>query len=197
MQQALNPSSYRETYDTGIPLLPAQAVSIHGWLKPIRRLNWKLHVVPRKDLTFAALVDKMKLCDDTLMALHRLQPDAKQWIHLEKVTIEDCEVMHRFWNIHPIRDFHVKDELGIHEVKLGEILLAGLSFECLKGCNVTLEDLAKAGLNPDNMRLFHFTLCEWKQLGFKEEHTKCMSSAQIEQVFGVPKHVLDASFLEQ
>lgn len=180
--------------DKSIPLTPAQAIRIHGWMRPIRRLYWQAHVLARHDLTFAVLVDKMKLCDSTLAALHQLQPDIKQWVACKKVTLEDCEVMHRFWDVHPIRDFCIEDDFGAHEVKIGEILQAGLSFEALKGCKVTLEDLAKAGLNPDNMILFQYTLYEWRQLGFDEKHAACMTPIQVERVFGCTKHTLEGAF---
>lgn len=153
-------------------------------------------MLARKDLTFATLVDKMNLSDATLACLHNLQPNAKAWIEVGKVTLEDCEVMHKFWDIHPTRDFYVHDNSGVHDVKIGEILQAGLSYEALKGCGVTLEELARAGLNPDNMRLFHFTLYQWRQLGFNQQHAGCMSDAQVETVFGMPRHVMDAAFVE-
>lgn len=181
--------------DRSIPLTPAQAIKIHGWLRPIRRLYWNGHVVARKDLTFSMLVEKMGLCDETLASLFQLQPDARQWMELKKITLEDCEVMYKFWNVHPMRDFYMEDAYGVHEVQVGEILQAGLSFECLKGCKVTLEELAKAGLNPDNMRLFHFSLYQWKLLGFEKKHADCMLPLQIENVFGMTQQVLEASFV--
>lgn len=196
--------------ESSIPLTPAQAIRIHGWLNPLRRLFWQAHVVPRPDLTFSTLLQKLSngnsLHDDqgsvivdnhALMLLHHLQPSAKVWIELKKVTLEDCEVMHKFWDIHPMRDFVMEDPVsGLHEVHVGDILEAGLSFEALKGCKVTLDDLAKAGLNPDNMRLFHFSLYQWKQLGFSELHASVMSAAQVETVFGMTKQTLEASFME-
>ena len=105
--------------------------------------------------------------------------------------------MHKYWNIHPMRDFHLKDEFGVHEIKIGELLEAGLSFEAIHGCKVTLEELARAGLNPDNMCLFNFRFYQWKMLGFKASHAKCMSSSQVEATFGIPKHILEASFLQE
>jgi len=184
------------SYDRSIPLTARQAILIHGWMKPVRRLYWNTHVVARKDLTFAVLVSKMKLSDPTLSSLYQLQPDARQWIQLDKVALQDCEVMHKYWDIHPIRDFVLKDGVGIHEIKISELLAAGLSFEALSGCKVTFTDLAKAGLNADNMRLFDFTLYQWKMLGFQRMHAGCMTSAQSEIVFGMPKNVLEAQFID-
>ena len=189
--------SMEDSLERSIPLHPSQAVRIHGWMKPVRRLYWKAHVLARQDLLFSTLVDKMGLCNNTLASLHHLQPNIHAWIHSKKVVLEDCEIMHPFWDVHPLRDFHVQDGHGIHPVKIGEILQAGLSFDALLGCKVTLEELAKAGLNPSNMKLFCFSLYQWKQLGFTYPHAACMSSSQVENVFGIPKHVLEASFINE
>ncbi len=154
-------------------------------------------MIERQDLTFQALVAKMGgACDSILMSLYTMQPNVHAWIDSKKVVLEDCEVMHKFWDIHPLEHFFVENSYGLHSVQIGDILQASLSFEALKGCKVTLDEMAKAGLNPDNMYLFHFSLYQWKQLGFSKHHACIMTSPQIERVFCMTKQVLEASFLE-
>lgn len=169
-----------------IPLSAAQAIRVHGWMNPYRRLYWST-VVERADLTFSALVAKMGNTQQTLNLLHLLQPHVHEWVRLKKIEVQDCELMHKYWDIHPLRDF------GTDVVKIGELLQAGLSFDALMGCRVKVDDLFKAGMTPDAMILFHFSFQQWLDLGLQKRHVENMSTAQVERVFSLTKNTLEAS----
>lgn len=170
-----------------IPLTPAQAVRIHGWTNPYRRLYWTT-VVEREDLTFSALVHKMGgNTPQNLNLLHLLQPHVHEWVRLKKIDVQDCELMHKYWDIHPLRDF------GTDVVKIGELLQAGLSFDALMGCRVKVDDLFRAGMTADVMMLFRFSFQQWLDLGLQKRHVENMTTAQVERVFSLTKNTLEAS----
>ena len=78
-------------------------------------------------------------------------------------------------------------------VKGGEILQAGLSCAAIRGCGVTVDRLIDVGMTPGVMCLFRFTLEEWLSLGLGRRHVETMTHAQVDEVFGVTKAVLEAS----
>ena len=98
---------------SSVPLTPAQAVRVHGWLNPSRRLDWAT-VRSRKDLDFCSLYSMMcgrvvnatsSLGSAALDSLFAMQPSFKEWVSERKVSLVDCEVMHRRWTIRPLEDF--------------------------------------------------------------------------------------------
>lgn len=182
---------------SSIPLTSSQAVRVHGWLSPSRRLAWST-VKSRKDLNFCSLY--MMLCgglasptsyhgSEALDSLFSLQPSFKEWVATQKVALVDCEIMHRRWMIDPVVDFGGR-------VKIGEILQAGLTHSALKGCGMTVDRLQDIGMTVGVMALFHFKMDEWMSLGLRRRHVERMTHAQVEDVFGVPKTVLEASMIE-
>lgn len=183
---------------TSISLTSGQAVTIHGWMAPCRRLDWNAHVVPRTDLNFFGLFTALSrgVTDPlsyegqkTLDQLHKLQPDFKEWLLNKKVALVDCEAMHHRWNIDIVNDF------GPGRVMVGEILQANLSARAIHGCGLNVDSLIKLGMTPDIMRLFHFNLQEWIKLGLRREHIELMTHAQVDSVFSVTKMVLEASLI--
>ena len=99
----------------GIPLSSTQAVTIHGWINPQRRLHWAT-VMAREDLTFLGLfkcLSKGSTYPLTaggqlgLDLLFSLQPDFRAWVVSKKAFLGDCEAMHHRWTIDLNRDFGV------------------------------------------------------------------------------------------
>ena len=185
----------RDMLPSSVPLTPAQAVRVHGWFNPSRRLDWAT-VRSRGDLDFCTLYRMLcgkivnassPIGSSALDSLFTLQPSFKEWVSERKVSLVDCEVMHRRWVIKPLEDF------GPGRIKVGEILQAGLSCSALKGCGVTVDRLVDVGMTPGIMALFRFTLEEWLSLGLGRRHVETMTHAQVEEVFGATKNVLEAS----
>ena len=87
----------------------------------------------------------------------------------------------------PLEDF------GPGRVKVGELLQAGLSCCALRGCGITVDRLMDIGMTPGIMALFHFTLEGWLSLGLARRHVDVMTHAEISEVFGSTKNVLEAS----
>lgn len=143
-----------------IPLTSGQAVTIHGWMAPQRRLNWQT-VVSRPDLKFYPLFTALSkgVTDPlshegqrTLDLLYSLQPEFREWLLAKKVSLVDCEAMHHRWKIDILHDF------GMGRVMIGEILQANLSARAIHGCGLGIDSLISLGMTPDIMRLFHFSL---------------------------------------
>ena len=190
-----------------VPLSAAQAVRVHGWLNPHRWLSWDT-LTRRRDLTFSKTLALLKgdkrvvvLRSENnshhverdrenytavLHMLYALQPNVCQWILEEKVTITDYEQLHTLWVVDPLTDFG-------GQIKIGELLLAGLSFEALKGCRLTVDALFGCGMTAENMSLFRFTLHQWLDLGLGSKHLDAFSFSNTELVFGVTKHSLEST----
>lgn len=178
-------------YSMSIALTPAQAVKIHGWIQPSRRLSWE-QVCQRDDLTFYSLF--VVLCDGihtpshrqhAVATLHTLQPSLQEWICRGKVTLEDCEVLHMKWDVNFTRDFP--------NMSIGNILMANMSHEAMVRCKMDVDILInQSGMTPDIMSLFHFSPRQWVQLGLRYDHIKDMSDALMCKVFGVPRHMVEA-----
>lgn len=85
---------------TSIPLTSSQAVRIHGWSCPSRRLAWQA-VRDRTDLSFCTLFTIMsdgQISSNSYQAgraldmLFMLQPNIMEWISCQKVALVDYEV---------------------------------------------------------------------------------------------------------
>lgn len=177
-----------------VPLSSSHAIKIHGWLSPSRRLAWHT-VKSRTDLSFCTLYSILSCGKTTgvttdnvraLDTLYTLQPNIMEWINAKKVALVDYEVMHRRWVINPLTDFGGR-------VRIGEILQAGFSHSAVHGCHMSVDALFSVGMTPDTMSLFHFSLDGWLRLGLRREHIDGMTAAQVENVFGLTKQVLEAS----
>jgi hypothetical protein len=145
--------------------------------------------VERQDFTLKALLAKMGgPTSQNLNLLHQLQPHVHEWVRLKKIDVQDCEIMHKYWDIHPLRDF------GADVVKIGELLEARLSFDAMMGCRVKVDDLFRAGMTTDAMILFRFSFQQWIDLGLQKRHIENMNAAQVERVFyPFTKNTLEAT----
>lgn len=177
-----------------IPLTAGQAVRIHGWMAPSRRLSWQV-VITRPDLVFCTLYTI--LCNGirdvgsheshrALDLMYNLQPNIMEWITNKKVALVDYEVMHNKWLVNPVTDYKGK-------VRIGEILQAGLSYEAMRGCNLSVDLLFSIGMTVDIIPLFRFSIDQWIQLGMRRHHVNSMTSGQVFSAFQLSKTVLDAS----
>jgi hypothetical protein len=180
-----------------VPLSSSQAVRIHGWTSPSRRLTWQ-KVRERTDLSFCTLFNI--LADNktnvstgltveatrALDTLYMLQPDILEWVRESKVALVDYEVMHMRWNVDPVTDFG-------NRVKVGEILQARFSHRAMVGCHLYVDTLFSVGMTPEIMVLFGFTFEQWLRLGLRRRHIEPLTCAQVENVFHVTKNVVEAS----
>lgn len=172
--------------EAGVPLTNTQAIEIHGWWNPTRRLTWT-QVKSRDDLNFRRLYAIMLRGSDPVKAatlLHVLQPDLRQWLQTDKANLQDCEVLHVKWDVDFARDFPGQS--------MGNVILAQLSFEAMRKCRMTVDALIeRAGMTPESMSLLHLTCREWAQLGLRRCHIHYMSDALVAQIFRAPRHVVE------
>lgn len=161
-----------------IDLTPGQAVYVFGWLRAKLTLRWA-DVVQHERITYRRLRD----ANVSAQTLFGLQPDVDAWIRLRKVTVHDCMDMAP-WSPHPVKDF---------KVDVADMLSLGWRADQLAAMNVTFEDLKGLGVGGDNMGIFHFSLLEWRNLGFRRAHALGVSEASLYRLFGISKRaVLDA-----
>ena len=147
-----------------IKLTPGQAVTLHGWVRPVLSLSWKETV--RYDLTFQRLL-AVRLRPRELFAM---QPDLRKWIEAGRVSLEDCPQL-KPWGAHPVRDLRAD---------LGDLIMQRWSIDALTDMGVTYGDLKGVGMTPETMAMFGFSLVGWHKLG--------MSRADAEWIPG-PLHL--------
>ena len=158
-----------------IELTPTQAVSIYGYLKPLRILNWKT-VADREDLTFKKLY-KLGL---TERQLSHLQSNKHLWVRDKGLKLEDITLVPS-WKLHVTRDMHAT---------LPEIAMMNLTFEYLQHSGVTFQDLVDAGLTVNLMPILRLNLMSWVQLGLHMDFLKDITDAQSIAQFNIPTHLV-------
>lgn len=118
--------------------------------------------------------------------MYTLQPNIMEWISNKKVALVDYEVMHTKWIVNPVTDFGGR-------VRIGEVLQAGLSYNAIKGCNLSVDALFSIGMTVDIIPLFRLSIDQWIQLGMQKRHVEKMTTGQVFSAFQLSKTVLDAS----
>ena len=135
-----------------VPLTAGQAVTIHGWMNPKETLSW-VDILRNPSLNFRYLNSSIGVSKELL---HRIQPDIAAWVSAGRVQIEDTPSLVP-WAAHPIRDL---------KADLGDIIHMRWPASVLSKVGVTYSDLLDAGMTPDSMGLFGYTLCDWSSIGF-------------------------------
>jgi hypothetical protein len=162
---------------TGIVSLTSwQSVTIYGWWKPLRVLNWKI-IADRSDLSVRKLYS-MGLNENQLSTM---QPDKLLWISdaLGNKRIELCDiVLVPSWRIHATKDMHAN---------IVDIARMNLTAEFLHHTGVTFEDLVDAGLTLNAMLLFGFDLTSWVHLGLYRDFLIGLTDVQSVSLFKMPQ----------
>ena len=174
--------SHQRTRSMFIQLTPGQAVTLHGWFSPRLTLRWE-DVRERDDLTFV----ECRKAALTLKQLHQLQPAIEEWVRYGGVTIANALEMHELWEFHPLRDL---------KADLADLLALRFGSEALRRMRVTYEDLLSAGMSPETMRMFGFSVLGWINLGFRKDHLANFTDAQITLVFALTRQAAEHCFLE-
>ena len=161
---------------TGIvDLTPTQSLSIYGWRKPLRILNWAV-VADREDLTFRKLFG----LGLTEKQLFHLQTNKELWIRDKGLSLQDITLVPS-WKIHVTRDMHAT---------LPQIAMMNLSGEFLQHTGVTFQDLVDAGLTLNLMLILRLSLMSWVQLGLHRGFLKDLTDVQSIALFQMPKNMV-------
>jgi flagellar biosynthesis protein FliQ len=158
-----------------IDLLPSQAVSIYGWRKPLRILDWKV-VLDRDDLTFKKLYG-LGLTEKQLFII---QPDKTAWISERRLDLNDITLVPK-WRVHVTRDM---------KASFVDVAQMNLTADFLQHTGVTFKDLVGAGLTLNLMMLLPLTLVSWVHLGLHREFLKDMTDVQSHALFHIPKNMV-------
>jgi hypothetical protein len=139
-----------------IKLTPEQSISIFGLFHAKRTLSWNDFV----DKKFLNLNTCLKNGVEGTK-LYKIQPDIREWIKHQKVSIEDLPFLTE-WKPNPFTDFQccIGDIITYRRFITPEIIInAGITFEELHN---------KYGVDEETMVLFRYSLDNWIQLGMSE-----------------------------
>lgn len=162
-----------------IPLTPGQAVTAHGWRRARTCLSWG-DVLADEHMTFRFLNETCRLPEQTLFTL---QPDLQAWVRAGRVTVEDAPSM-TMWAAHPIKDFRAD---------LADLIRLEWTPDVFRRVGVTFADLLEAGLTPETMGLFGFTLHGWATLGLTRAYAEQIPMHTIYRLFRIPRQDVLAS----
>jgi hypothetical protein len=164
-----------------VNLSAQQSVSIYGYKKPLRVLNWKV-VADRDDLTFKRLYG-LGLTEKQLLVL---QPDKNIWIQDKGLQLSDITLVPS-WKVHVTRDMHAT---------IVEIAMLNLSPEFLQHTGVTFADLVDAGLTLNLMMILKLNLTSWVHLGLYRDFLTDLTDVQSIALFSLPKNMVMQCVLE-
>lgn len=162
-----------------IHLTAYQAISIYGWREPIRILDWT--IVKEHRLQFSKL-----LCDLKVPAheLKKLQPHKHEWLKEGLMLPEDLPHLLP-WKVHAFQDLNMS---------LAEVMCNGPpSAAFLKETGVTFQQMQEKGLTSDLMKLFPFSVSDWRALGMGRDFLDTLSDVTCGQIFHMPKGVVAAA----
>ena len=175
-----NSSSSSNDIYYAIKLEPEQTIAIHGILMPKRTLTWR-DVLESPGIT-------MRLCVRAgipIDRLHRLQPDIREWIRHEKVTVEECAFM-KPWRPDPFTD------LGCQSIGDLVVYRDSITPQMLIDAGITFDALHRhRGLTPELMVMLKYSVDDWVRLGLTSEFlehilaTDTNNSKHWSRLFGV------------
>ena len=160
-----------------ILLTPEQRLGIYGFslLHAKSTLTWQ-DVEDNKQIT-------LRLCfkhNIQASQLHKMQPRLQCWVDLDKVGLEDIDLLDE-WKCHPFHDLRA----GI-----GDLILQRqkITPQRLARCNVTYQELKdKHGMSPDIMGLLRYSAEEWGLLGLTAQDLCELSNEQLQRIFQAPR----------
>ena len=165
-----------------IPLTAGQSVTIHGWVTPKSTLTWS-DVLGDERLTFVFLHNYTHISKEFL---HRLQPDIGAWVAAKRVEWSDAPILTN-WGAHPIRDL---------KADLGDLVSTSWGASLMHKVGVTYADLVEAGMTPDSMVLFGYSLNDWITLNFTESDAAGFSAPALGRLFGLTRTGVSRCFIE-
>ncbi len=118
--------------------------------------------------------------------LHRLQPDIGAWASAKKVELQDIASLAQWGYAHPIRDL---------KADLGDLIHLGWPAANMRRAGVAYSDLVEAGMTPDSMVLFGYTLYDWITLGFSESDAAGFSAPALGRLFGLTRADVSRCFI--
>lgn len=156
-----------------IKLTAEQCAQLYGFLstKP-RILRWSDVIEKGSGITFRKCVDAKV----DIAKLYNMQCDLQQWIHYEKVTVDDCGDLAP-WRPNPFLDFqcHVGDLIMRKHVLTHAVLVrGGVTFELLWD---------RFGLTPAVMAMVRYTPEQWIELGLQPKHVEALGDEHWALVF--------------
>jgi hypothetical protein len=162
-----------------IPLTAYQAISIYGWAQPIRILDWT--IVKEHRLRFAKMFSELKI---PVQELKKLQPRKQEWLKEGLMVAEDLPHLLP-WKVHAFHDL---------DMSLAEVMCNGPpSAAFLKETGVTFQQMQEKGLTSDLMKLFPYTVSDWRALGMGRDFLDTLSDVACGQIFHMPKGVVAAA----
>lgn len=166
-----------------IILRPEQSTGIHGWMNPKRMLTWAM-ICEEPGITLERCIKN----GVTQKQLQSLQPEIGQWIEQKHVSFRDVPYMTE-WQpepLHPIK--HLKGNLlDLLENRYPASLLAKLGID--------YSSMAQMHMTPDIMRMFKFSLQDWKTLGFSAKIIDYFTDDDITKVFETTREILHMQIL--
>ena len=165
-----------------INITAQQSVSIYGYKKPLRVLNWK-SVADREDLTFKKLFGLVI----TEKQLQVIQPDKMIWINEKGLQLAHITSVPS-WKIHVTRDMHAS---------IVEIAMLNLTPQFLQHTGVTFSDLVSSGLTLNLMMILKLDLTSWIHLGLYRDFLKDLTDVQSIALFNLPKNMVLQCVLEK
>ena len=166
-----------------VRLSPAQSTGLHGWGSKLKTtLSWR-------DIEENDHIDFDLLMQWTVSPkeLHKLQPDVRKW-----VLHAGCSAKHAIhlseFPAHPIHDLNGD---------LADVIALRATSRQLRTMGVTYDDLCRAGMTPETMRLMGMTLQGWIDLGLQAHNIdKDFTDAQLGRVFALTRSAIRSCFKE-
>jgi hypothetical protein len=153
----------------GLEIKPRQSIAIFGlWDQPRRVLEWP--DITSRNLTWSTLRTQIGLTSQQLM---RIQPNPVEWVNRASIKLHDLPDMTCF-PVNPFTHLHAD---------LAEVWNMQWTADTLKQFNVTYDQLRVRGMTPTVMRHFSFTLSQWMNLGFNEDHANHIDDESIKGLF--------------
>ena len=152
-----------------IEVTPWQSIQLFGlWDQPRKLVSFE-HI-RKNHFSWNFLRQKLKF---SARELHSLQQDKQKWIQFGQLTLHDVMDM-KLFPVNPLTDL-CADLAEIWSMKWqpDDMIEMGISFD----------QLLRAGMTPQVMKYFNYTLTEWINLGYNSKHINETS----EFVFGMPQ----------
>jgi hypothetical protein len=162
-----------ELQPCGLEVKPKQSIAIFGfWDQPRRVLEWP--DITSRNLTWSVLRTQIGLTSEQLRCI---QPNPVEWVNRASIKLDDLPDMTCF-PVNPFTHLHAD---------LAEVWSMHWTPETLKQLNVTYDQLRVRGMTPVVMQHFNFTLSQWMNLGFHEDHAANMDDESTQVLFEMRK----------
>lgn len=161
-----------------IKINPLQSIQLYGlWNQPRELLGFD-HI-RKNNYTWNFLRNNIGISAEQLA---KLQPDKHLWISFSRITLHDVMDMTVF-PVNPITDLCAD---------LGELWSMQWQATDYHKMDVKYHHFINAGMTPEIMKYFNFTLSDWMKLGF----TQTDISPSSELIFGISQEELKELVLQ-